>query len=794
MEQHELFEKLEFDKVLELLKGECMGDVGRVYFDNIPLETEGFLIERKLREVEEFKAALENKDRIPAERYEDIHQDLRMLEVEDAVLPLEAILRIYLQLVITREFFAFFTESRQETYPALYAILQPYTFSVDLVKTMQRTLDEEGQVRNDATPELARIRRMAQSKRRELERQFREVANLYRQKGWLTENVESFRNGRRVLSVMAEHKRKIRGIIHDESATGRTVFIEPEAIIDINNDIFDLDAEEKREIYRILKTLCAEMRPMTPLIRQYQTLIARFDVIRAKARLAVRLNGTKPAIKDFPHLGIREGRHPLLLLKNKETGKETVPFDLVLQGLNRILVVSGPNAGGKTILMKTVGLLQLMVQAGMLIPAHAESEMGIFEHLFTDIGDQQSLEDDLSTYSSRLRNMKHFLDKATDRSLLLIDEFGSGTDPKMGGAIAEALLKNFNERFVFGVITTHYSNIKIFSYKTSGIVNGAMTFDRTTLSPTYQLKIGRPGSSYAFEIADKSGLGKDILDYARHRAGKKTQAVDELLVDLQKEKQEIEEKLAALEDREKKLDRLIKSYEQLARDLEYRRKKFKLDMEQQQLQKAADDNKQLERLMREIREEKNLEKAKAMAQEAKVKREEKRTTVETLQEEIYARPSQSKGSDVPITAGSYVKLRNTGAIGKVERIDRNKAILTVGNLKITAKLRDLVPSGEPLEVNTKKGIVVPDSTPASQFTPRIDIRGMRIEEAARILEQFIDQAILSGASPVRILHGKGSGVLRGLVMRTLKDYKSVRRSYHPDNDQGGDGVTIVEIG
>lgn len=794
MDKQELFEKLEFDKILELLKSACMGEVARVYFDNLPIENEGFLIERKLREVHEFKLALENKDRIPMEHYEDIHKDLRMLEVEDAVLPLEAILRIYLQLVITREFFAFFTETRQEVYPTLYDILKPYSFSTDMVKSIQRIIDEDGQIRSDASPELARIRRQEQNRRRELEKQFRALVQEFRQRGWLTENVESFRNGRRVLSVPAEHKRKIKGIIHDESATGRTAFIEPETIIEINNDIFDLEAEEKREIYRILKDLCAEMRPQVPLIRQYQTLISRFDVIQAKAQLARRLDAHMPKIKNFPHLGIKEARHPLLFLKNKELEKETVPFDLQLFGVNRILVVSGPNAGGKSILMKAVGLLQLMIQSGMLIPVDPESEMGIFEELFVDIGDQQSIEDDLSTYSSRLRNMKRFLDKTNDRSLILIDEFGSGTDPKMGGAIAEALLKEFNERQVFGLITTHYSNLKIFAYKTKGIVNGAMAFDKETLSPTYQLKIGRPGSSYAFEIAGKSGFNQKLLNYAKHRAGKKVQAVDELLVDLQREKQEVEEKLEGLEDREKKLERLIKSYEQLARDLEFKRKKFKLEKEQKQLQQAADENRMLEKLVREIREEKNLEKAKKLAQEVKEKRKEKKENVEELREEVYYKPAREEKVAEKIEEGSFVKVRNTGAIGKVQSIDRNKAIITVGQLQMTARLRDLVPSREPLEVNRKQGITTPESTPASQFDSRIDIRGMRLEEADKILENFIDQALLASASPLRIVHGKGSGVLRDLVRNKLREYKAVSSWSHPKDNQGGDGVTIVEIG
>ncbi|MCB0644252.1 MAG: endonuclease MutS2, partial [Phaeodactylibacter sp.] len=369
LEPQDLLEKLEFDKLLELLKRECFGALGQEAVRLIRFDTQLEPIQRKLSEVETFKRILESPDQFPIYAYENVSQDLRMLEVEGYVLPEEGLQRLNVQLLMVKAIFVFFSPERQQVYPALYQLIRPIEFDETLQAAIDRVIDEEGQIRPDASPELAKIRRGIQSKQREMEKVFRGMIQEYRNRGWLTDNVESFRNGRRVLSVPAEHKRKIRGIIHDESASGKTAFIEPEPVIDINNDIFDLHAEEKREIYRILRELSAQLRPFVPLLRQYQALIVQFDLIQAKAQLALRMRAVKPRLVDGPNLGIQMGYHPLLLLKNQDLGRETVPFDLELKGQNRILVLSGPNAGGKSVTMKAVGLLQLMIQAGMLVPA-----------------------------------------------------------------------------------------------------------------------------------------------------------------------------------------------------------------------------------------------------------------------------------------------------------------------------------------------------------------------------------------------------------------------------------------
>lgn len=791
LEPGDLYEKLEFDKILSLLEESCFGEQGKEQIRATQPMSNLARIEQGLDEVDEFRRSLEKRDNFPIGAYQEINEELRMLEIAGFVLPEDGLQKLNILLLFIKDIYKFFNKDRQEAYETLYNIIRPIHFNEDLLHAIEGVIDEEGNIRPDASAELQKIRRHIQSKYREMDRQFRLIIDTYRKKGWLTDNVESFRNARRVLSVPSEHKRKIRGIIHDESSTGRTAFIEPEGVIDINNDLFDLQQEEKREIYRILKELSATLRPYLPSLHDYQNLIIRFDVVQTKAQLALKLNAVRPRTKKEPTLAILKGRHPLLYLKNKGLGRKTIPFDLSLFGQNRILVLSGPNAGGKSITMKSVGLLQLMFQCGLLLPVDGQTEMAVFEQLFADIGDQQSLENDLSTYSSRLENAKVFLEHANPNTLVLIDEFGSGTDPKIGGAIAESVLFELNRRKIYGVITTHYSNLKVFAFKTRGLVNGSMHFDKDNLSPSYELQVGRPGSSYAFEIAGKSGLPGRVLKYARKRIGSNERAVDDLLVDLQREKQEVEERLNELTDKQKLLDRLTKTYDQLHRDLEYKRKKHKLERKEQELQQSAQENKELERLIRELKEEKNLDKAKKVSLEIKYQRENLSEQVGGLREEIY-HPDKALLEDRPLAVGDFVKLKTGGATGEIESIDRKNAIMIMGGMRMTVKLRDLQLAKTPLDVKTTQS-VHSDIDYAARFDSKIDIRGMRYVEAMKVIEDFVDQALLADVSNLRIVHGKGNGSLRDAVKKKLREYNVTMEVYHPAAEAGGDGVTLVDL-
>ncbi|MBR9923033.1 MAG: endonuclease MutS2 [Bacteroidetes bacterium] len=793
LEPKDIRETLEFDKVIKLLQNNCYGDPGREVLQNLPIETSLALIERKLEETAEYKRSVEKSDKVPFGPYESLQEAIKLLEIKDYVLPQEELMRIGVVSRLIDDLKHFFVGDRREIYPFLFELVDPVEHVPEITKSIHKVLDEEGEVRHNASSDLSRIRQLIGSKQKELERVFRSVINKYKKQGWLTDNVESFRNGRRVLSVPAEHKRKIRGIIHDESTTGRTAFIEPDGVIDINNDIFDLYTEEKREIYRILQALCDQLRPYRDALGKYKQLLVRLDVVQAKAGLASRMKARKPKLKKGPGLGIQMGRHPLLYLKNMDIGKETVPFDLTLFGKNRMLVLSGPNAGGKSVTMKAVGLMQLMIQSGMLVPADEISEFGVFDKVFADIGDQQSLEDDLSTYSSRLTNMRVFMEGATDKTLLLIDEFGSGTDPKIGGAIAEAILKDFNEEKCFGVITTHYSNLKIFAFKTPGIVNASMLFDKDKLAPTYQLKVGRPGSSYAFEIAEKTGLPDKVIKYAKKRTGRSEKAVDELLVDLQKEAQEVKEKLESLREREKKLDKLVKNYEHLHRDLEFKRKKIKLEKKEASLQQTAEANRAFENLVRELKEERNLEKAKKAAKKVRESRQELDKSIQNLREEVYYKDRQPAIEQRPVKAGDFVKMVSGGATGKVESIDRNKAVVQMGHLRMTLNLRDLELAREPLEINAAPSIQTDTTATNANFESKIDIRGMRMEEALEVVQDFMDKALMASSNHLQIVHGKGNGILRKAVKQKLREYKGINSIRHPEEEFGGNGVTIIDI-
>ncbi|HNL38439.1 MAG: Smr/MutS family protein [Saprospiraceae bacterium] len=793
-EPKDVFQKLEFDKVLALLEKEALTPLAAQELAALAPLQRFEEIDLRLRETREFKLTLEKNDRFPLDAYADIRPDLRMLDIEGYTLSAESFQSILRILLIMRDIFRYFSGGpKKEIYPKLYDIIRPLSFDEGLIKAILAVFDEKGDIRPDASPELQRIRREVQQKLRELDSRFRQIIQEYRAKGWLADTPESFRNNRRVLAVPAEHKRKVRGIIHDESDTGRTAFIEPDAIVEINNDLFDLELEERREIFRILRALSDQLRPYGDLLQHYLDALVRYDVIQAKARLAMSMRANMPLLKEKPLIGIRKGYHPLLLLKNKALGRKTVPFDLRLNAENHILILSGPNAGGKSVAMKSVGLLQMMVQSGMLAPVHELSEFGIFRQFFADIGDQQSLDDDLSTYSSRLQNARVFLEKATPQTLVLIDEMGSGTDPKPGGAIAEAMLRALHRKGVFAVITTHYSNLKVFAFRNPGILNANMNFDKDSLSPTYELRVGRPGSSYAFEIAAKNKLPKELIDYARQRAGSET-AVDDILIELQREKQELEEKLRALYEKEQSLDRLIKTYDSLHSDLEVRRKRLKLEQKEFELRQSANTSREVEKLIRQLQSEKNIDKAKQVAAQLRQDRAEKARQVDDVNAEVVRLEEKNAPSAAarPLAPGDFVRLRAGGATGRIESIKGQKAIVELGELKVTVLLRDLHPAAEPLRQTAS--ISATDLQKTAAFDAKLDLRGMSKDEAMRVIERFVDNALLSNASSLRILHGKGDGVLRKVVRQKLREYGgNIAQVYHPEQNEGGDGVTIVDL-
>ena len=782
-------ETLEFHKIKDLLAGYCYGQPGKNLCLALIPTVDPETIRQELKIVAEAKAAYENDEPLRMHHYVQVDEEMGLLKVPDFVLSEEQVTRLRGVLEGVDTLRRYFTEKRREMYPILYVPASLMPDSRDLLAAIHELLDDEGKIKPGASPLLRRLSGKMRSKKGELESVFRKLIQAYQKEGFLTDSRESIRNGRRVLSVIAEHKRKVRGIIHDESAKGRTTFIEPEAAIEINNDLFDLQSEYRKEIYRLLKELCGRLAAHLPDFELWQETLARYDTVQARARLAVEYDGTMPELHEEPWFDFRDACHPLLLIKNSRAGLDTIRFSLRLTEQNHILLLSGPNAGGKTVLMKAVGLLQIMAQSGLLIPASEQSAVGIFNGLFVELGDQQSLEDDLSTYSSRLKHMKEFAENADGKTLVLMDEFGSGTDPKLGGAIAEAILHQLKRKGVYGVMTTHYSDLKSYAYKTQGIVNGAMVFDKEKMKPVYKLRLGRPGSSFTFEIASKSGLDAQIINYAKKKAGKSQRALEELLADLQQQNERVTELETKLAAKEKKLDQLIRNYESLQSDLNIRKKKFKLQEKERDYQKLSDFNKELERTIRQIREEKNIELAKQSLEQVKQARAENAQTINNLNSDIY--DGQEEKQD-ELVAGSYVRLRKGDAVGMIERIDKKRAIVNIGALQVTVPLRDLIATREPVEV--KQGLSINSDlvNQNSAFDPKLDIRGMSSKEALETLELFMDQAIMTNTTTIRIIHGKGSGVLRRMVRKKLEEYPDCA-ARHPEAERGGDGVTIIEF-
>ncbi len=786
----DIFLKLEFDKILERLSSYCLGGPAKQVVLKMRTFDRKQKIEGLLDEVVEYQKSIALQKAFPLYHYETVIEELQLLRTIDIVLDVEAYIKIYTHIKNISEIVNFFLEKENRSgFPLLFAISEQIELDVDILKTFEKIFTEEAKIKKDASPALAQIFSSISSKERELERVFKTLAKKYKLEGYLTDNVESFKNSRRVLSVNAESKRKIKGVVHDESATGRTIFIEPEEVLGINNDLFELEARKRHEIYRILKELGNYLRPYLDDFLVWQRLLIRYDLIRSKAYFGLSYDGNRPNVSEDQTLVLKEAYHPLLYLLNKEAHKTTVPFDLTLDNQKRILVISGPNAGGKSVTLKAVGLLQMMLQSGMLVPVHSDSGFILFGKMMIDIGDQQSLEGDLSTYSSRLLHMKHFMEKTDKRSLVLMDEFGSGSDPKMGGAIAEGVLDRLVYKKCYGIITTHYSNIKNYAYRSKNILNGAMLFNRELLSPTYRLKVGQPGSSFAFEIADKIGLDRRILKYAKHKAGKDSKTVDQLLIDLQHEKQALEKELLDAYDERHRLKKLIETYENMKDSLDIKRKRFKLETKEKDQFQISKYEQEVQDLIRELKKEKNLEKAKAAAEKLKQQRKQQHEEIKEISDEVY-KVELEKVKDLEL--GQFVKFRNGSEPGKVIAMDEKKVKLEIGNMQFEVPRHDLIIANSPIEKKTT--INLDTLYTDTGIDTELDIRGYTKADAFEAIEKFIDDALMSNAvTDLKVLHGKGTGVLKRTLWQKAKEYKDIRRIWHPEEEYGGTGVTYISF-
>ena len=795
-----LEQKLGFDKIRERLKEACVSTLGQAFVEKIRFSENFGMVEKLVNQTAEMQRILSLGEDFPSQNYIDATPYLKRASIEGMLLTQAEFSDLKASLQTIRLCLRFFENQEPDAFPILTEYSKTIKVDKSITDAIDRIIDERGQIRDSASPELAQIRRRLISEQAGIRKKLDTILKSAKSNGWVNDDVSlTVRNGRMVIPVAAEHKRKLKGFIHDESATGHTVFIEPTDVFESNNEIRELEYEEKREINRILLELTARLRPFVPDLQKAYSFFGLMDFLRAKSRLANEMGAISPAFENRQFVDWRKARHPLLDLSFKKQGKKVIPLNIELQENQRILIVSGPNAGGKSVSLKTVGLIQYMFQCGLLVPMAEDSSMGFFQNIFIDIGDEQSLENDLSTYSSHLTNMRHFLAMANKRTLFLIDEFGTGTEPGLGGAIAESILENLVKSGAFGMINTHYTNLKVLADKTEGLVNGAMRFDGEHLEPLYELEIGRPGSSFAFEIASKIGLPKAVVNRAKEKLGTQQVNFEKLLKELDIERRVFAEKNIEIGIKERKLTKELAEYTSLNDTLKTNEKRIVNEAKQKAKSLLADANQVIENTIREIKENK-AEKEKTKAVRGAMENfSQKNLVLEEVSEPVPAEEVyEPEGGD--ITPGSYVRIIGQTAIGEVLSLKGKDVEIRIGDLKSNVKLNRLekvsnktykAATGEKKLKTVSRGVDLNERH--LNFSFNLDMRGKRGEEALGLVDQFVDNAIMLGYDELRIVHGKGDGILRTLVRNHLRTYPQVKGMQDEHPDRGGAGVTIVQL-
>ena len=813
-------EKTGFDKVRLFVASNCLSPLGKDRVDAMAFSNDFRTIHTWLSQTAEFVRILQGDEEFPANNFFDVRYSLRRIRPEGTWLDEKEIFDLKRSLITIADILRFLHPqgSDELKYPALAELAGDTMVFPLLVRRIDTLLDKFGKMKDSASDRLLQIRREMTATMSSISRNLQSILRTAQAEGVVDKDVApTMRDGRLMIPVAPAFKRKIKGIVHDESASGKTVFIEPEVVVEANNRIRELEAEERREIVRILTEFTSEVRPLIGDILHSYEFLAEIDFIRAKALFAQQIHGVMPVVKDRQGLDWSRAIHPLLFLSLQKQGKEVVPLDIELRADDRrILLISGPNAGGKSVCLKTVGLLQYMLQCGLLPSMDESSRMGIFDSIFIDIGDEQSIENDLSTYSSHLTHMKFFLRNGSPRTMLLIDEFGSGTEPQIGGALAEALLKRFNENGCFGIITTHYQNLKHFAEDTPGIVNGAMLYDRHLMMPLFRLAIGHPGSSFAIEIARKIGLPEAVIADASAKVGEDYINMDKYLQDIVRDKRYWETKRQNIRQREKRLEDITSRYEKDLADINAQRKEI-LDKAKEDADRLLREaNARIENTIREIRE------AQADKEQTKLARR----SLEDFKSSVHDKPDDNdaiarkmqqlrdraarkqqkaalpkpRPEDEPLKPGDAVRLKGQTSAGEVIEVAGNQATVAFGMIKSTVKLDRLERvSRNQLKREAQKATFLSEQTTDEMhekrlnFKQEIDIRGMRGDEALQTVTYFIDDAIQVGAQRVRILHGTGTGILRQLVRQYLATVPGVR-NFHDEHVQlGGAGITVVEL-
>ncbi len=802
-------QKIEFQKVRQLLVDRCLSPLGEEKVGEMCFLTSHDEIEARLAQTEEFVCLRKEEDAFPMDGFHDTRAELKRIRVVGSWIEQGALFNLRRSLQTLNGIVAFLRRDEENAkYPNLLELASDVATFPEVTKRIDAILDRFGQVKDSASPRLAEIRRELTSTMNGISRTLNTILRRAQAEGYVDKDVSpSVRDGRLVIPVDPSYKRKVKGIVHDESASGKTVFIEPSEVVEANNRIRELEAEERREIIRVLTEFTAYLRPFLPDLLESYDFLATIDFIQAKASLATLIGGIKPSLEERPLIDWVQATHPLLDLSLKKQGRKIVPLDITLEKPNRMLVISGPNAGGKSVCLKTVGLLQYMVQCGLLIPLKENSRVGLFRDIFIDIGDEQSIENDLSTYSSHLLNMKQFERYCNDRSLLLIDEFGSGTEPSMGAAIAEALLERFNRKQSFGVITTHYQNLKHFANENEGVVNGAMLYDRHEMRPLFQLSIGNPGSSFAVEIARGIGLPEEVIVHASEIVGSDYINMDKYLQDIARDRRYWERKRDEIRRERKRLAEITSRYEGNLEEIDRQRKEILGQAKDEAARLLAESNARIENTIRGIQEAKaDKEKTKKLRQSLSTFREEVEAMGETKPTDKRGKtkrkksPAPSRSSKAPksaptFQAGDAVRLKGQTSPGTIMEVDGKKATVAFGMIKTTVPLNQLEQvSGRQIK-RAAKASNVRDLLYERKlnFKPDIDVRGMRGDEALIAVTYFVDDAIQLNIPRVRILHGTGTGALRQIIREYLSGVNGVARFQDEHVQFGGAGITVVEL-
>lgn len=802
-----------FDSIRSMLHHICLVEYSHELVDSITYTTDFDLLNKLLGQAIEMKHILQFVSGFPQQDYYDLTSELIRIRVKGTFIEAETLITLKLSLETITDIISFIEELDKDKFRELIKLLpgnKPERMIIDRVRSIT---DEKGDIKDNASEKLSVIRKEIKSRVSSIDRRINHILEQARKDNLISDEAElTIRNGRLVIPVPAGNKRKLKGYVHDTSATGQTVFLEPAEVFEINNDIQNLRVEEKQEIINILTTFTDFIRIYIEDLLGFYRFLGEIDFIRAKAILAIDIQANKPELVNYPFIEWKKAIHPILNKSLLKQGRTIVSQDIILNSENRIMVISGPNAGGKSVCLKTVAMLQYMLQCGLLIPVSEDSISGIFSKIFLEIGDEQSLENDLSTYSSHLLHIKHFLENADNRTLFLIDEFGAGTEPQLGGAMAEASLQKLNSIRSYGVITTHYTNLKLLAGNDDGLFNAAMLYDTKAMKPLFKLNIGKPGSSFAFEIAQKIGFPEDVVNNAASKVGSSQLDFEKQLAQLEVDKKQITQKTAELKVADETLSELVIRYQRLLSDLESKKNAVIKDARLRAQKLVDDSNKLIEKTIREIKEQKaekqitkqlREELVNAMDVVMSIKSNDSESVSLPEIKEVKADLTTAVRATYQLKKGAYVKMQDQESIGIVDDIKGNRVLVRFGSFNVRTTIEKLIlasqaevqlfESSKQYHWKSSKSVINDLNAKMADFRMSIDLRGKRPEEAKEALSQYIDQAVLLRINEVRILHGKGNGVLRTLVHELLHENPNVIRLEDEKLERGGHGITVVYL-